>query len=83
MSVKEDKTKSERTKDSLHPKDILDDVSGEMKIPSPEDKSKGEANIPSPHGTKRAVSDDWDEKAPKRGKMPLAGGSGLEDDVIA
>ena len=83
MPVKEDKTESRRTEGGLHPEDILDAVSGEIKIPSPEDKSKGEANIPSPHGKKRATSEDWEEKAPKRGKMPLLGGSGLEDDVIA
>ena len=74
---------SGRTKDGLHPKDILDVVSGEMKIPSPEGKSKGEANIPSPYGKKRTVSEDWEETAPKRGKMPLSGGSGLKDDIIA
>ena len=83
MPVKEDKTESGRTKGGLHPEDILDVVSGEIKIPSPEDKSEGEANIPSPHGKKRAASEGWEEKAPKRGKMPLSGGSGLEDDVIA
>ena len=58
-------------------------MSGGVKIPSPEEKSKGEAIIPSPHGKKRAVSEDWEEKAPKQGKMPLSGGSGLEGDVIA
>ena len=83
MPVKEDKTKSRRTEGGLHPEDILDVVSREIKIPSPKDKSKGEANIPSPHGKKRAVSEDWEEKAPKRGKMPLSGGSALGDDVIA
>ena len=54
-----------------------------MKIPSPKEKSKGESNIHSSYGKKRAVSKDWEEKAPKRGKMPLSGGSGLEDDIIA
>ena len=82
MPVKEDKTKSGRTKCGLHPEGILDVVSGEIEIPSPGDKGKGEANIPSPHGKKGAVSEDWEEKAPKRGKMPLLGGTGLEDDVI-
>ena len=48
MSVKEDKTGSGRTKEGLHPEDILDAVSGEMKIPSPEGKSKGDANIHPP-----------------------------------
>ena len=83
MPVKEDKTESGRTEGGLHPEGILDAVSGEIKIPSPGDKGKGEANIPSPHGKKRAISEDWEQRAPKRGKMPLSGGSGLEDDVIA
>ena len=83
MPVEEDRAEGRRTKGGLHPEDILDAVSEEMKIPSPEDKSKGEANIHSPYGKKRAVSEGWEEKAPKRGKMPLSGGSGLEDDVVA
>ena len=83
MPMKEDKTESGRTEGGLHPEDILDVVSGEIKIPSREDKIKGEANIPSPHGKKRAASEGREEKAPKRGKMPLSGGSGLEDDIIA
>ena len=65
MHVKEDKTESGTTEGGLHPEDILDAVSGEMKIPSPEDKSKGEANVHSPHGKERAVSEDWEKKAPK------------------
>jgi len=83
LSAKEDKTGSGRTKEVLHPEDILEAVSGEMKIPSPEGKSKGEANIHSPYGKKRVVSEEWEGGAPKRGKMPLSGGSGLEDNVIA
>ena len=75
MSVKEGK--AERTKDGPHPEGVPD------KIPSSEDKNDGEVNVSSPHGKKRAASEDWEEKAPKRGKMPLSGGSGLEDDVIA
>ena len=82
MPMKEDKTESGRTNGGLHPKGISDAVSGEIKIRSPEDKSEGEVNIPSPHGKKRAASEGWEEKAPKRGKMLLSGGSGLEDDVI-
>ena len=70
------------TKEGLHPEDILDVMSGKMKIPSPEGESEGEANIHSSYGKKRAVSKDWEEKAPKRGKMPLSGGSGLKDDII-
>ena len=83
LSAKEDKTGSGRTKEVLHPEDILEAVSGEMKIPSPEGKSKGEANIHSPYGKKRTISEDWEEKVPKRGKMPLSGGSGLKDHIIA
>ena len=83
MPVKEDKAESGRTKGGLHPEGISDTVSGEIKIPSPEDKSEGEANIPSPHGKKRAASEDWEKKAPKRGKVPQPGGSGLENDILA
>ena len=83
MSVKEDKTESGRTEGGLHPEDILDAISREIKTSSPEDKTKGEANIPSPHSKKRAASKGWEVKAPKRGKMPLSGGSGSEDDVVA
>ena len=59
MPVNEDKTESRRTEGGLHPEGILDAVSGEIKIPSPGDKGKGEANIPSPHGKKRVASEDW------------------------
>ena len=58
-------------------------MSGGIKVPSSEDKNEGEVNIFSPYGKKRAASEDWEERAPKRGKMPLTGGPGLEDDVIA
>ena len=63
--AKEDKAESEKTKGGLHSEGTLDTVSGEIKVPPPEDKSEGEANIPSPHGKKRAASEDWEEKAPK------------------
>ena len=45
--------KAERTKDGLHPKGASDIVSGEIKIPSSEDKNEGEVNASSPHGKKR------------------------------
>ena len=83
VRVKEDKEGSGKTKGGLHSEGMSDTVSGEIKVPPPEDKSEGEANIPSPHGKKRAASEGWEEKAPKRGKMPLSGGSGLEEDVVA
>ena len=83
MPVKESKTESGRTKDGLHSEGISGIVSGGIKIPSSEDKNEGEVNVSSPHGKKRAAFEDWEEKAPKRGKMPLTGGPCLEDDIIA
>ena len=79
MHVKEGRAESERTKGGHHPEGISGIVSGGIKIPSSEDKSEGEVKVSSPQGKKRAASEDWEEKAPKRGKMPLSGGSGLED----
>ena len=81
--VEEDKAESGRTKSGLHLEGISDIVSGGIKIPSSEDKSEGEVDVSSPHGKKRAASEDWEEKAPKRGKVPQSGGSGLEDGVLA
>ena len=75
--------KPERTKDGLHPEGASDIVSRGIKIPSSEDKNEGEVNASSPYGKKRDASEDWEEKAPKRGKMPSSGGSGLKDNVIA
>ena len=83
VPVKEDQAESGKAKGSLHSEGISYTVSGEIKVPPPEDKSEGEANIPSPHGKKRAASTGWEETTPKRGKMPPLGGSGSEDDVIA
>ena len=81
--VKEDKAESGRTKGGLHPEGISDIVPGGIKGPSYEDKSEGGVNVSSPHGKKRAASEDWEERAPKRGKVPQSGGSGLEDGVFA
>ena len=75
MPVKEGK--EERTKGAPHHEGAPD------KIPSSEDKNDGEVNVSSPHGKKRAASEDWEEKAPKRGKMPSSSGSGLEGNIIA
>ena len=70
MPVKEGK--AERTKDGLHPEGVSNIVSEGIKIPSSEDENEGEVNVSSPHGKKRAASEDLEEKAPKRGKMPLS-----------
>ena len=83
MPVEEDKAESGRTKGGLHPEGISNIVSGGIKIPSSEDKSEGEVDVSSPHGRKRAASEDWEEKAPKRGKVPQSGGTGMEDGVLA
>ena len=82
MHVKESKAESGRTKDGLHLEGISDIMSGGIKIPSSEDKSDGEVNVSSPHGKKRAASKGWEEKAPKRGKIPLTGGPNLEDNIV-
>ena len=71
MPVKEGK--AERTKDGPHPEGVPD------KIPSSKDKNDWEVNVSSPHGKKRAASEDWEKQAPKQGKMPQVGDSGLED----
>ena len=68
----------ERPKNDPYSKGTSDIVSGGIKIPSSEDKSEGGATVSSPHGKKRAASEDLEKQAPKRGKMPLLGGSGLE-----
>src|SRR4051812_33669692 len=83
VPVKEVKAESGRTKGGLHPEGISGIVSGGIRIPSSEDKSGGEVNVSSPHGKKRVASEEWEESAPKRGRMPLLGGSSLEDDVAA
>ena len=81
VPVKEDNKESGGAKGSLE--GTPDTASGEIKAPSSEDKREGEADILSPHGKKRAASEDWEVKAPKRGKTPLSGGSGSEGGVVA
>ena len=80
MRVKEGK--AERTKDGPYPEGAPDIVSRGIKILSSEDNNEGEVNVSSTYGKKRAASKDWEEKAPKRGKMPSSGGSGLENNII-
>ena len=83
VPVKEDNEESKKAKGALHSKGTPDTVSDEIRAPSSEDKRKGGADILSPHGKKRAAFKGWEVKAPKRGKTPLTGGSGSEDDVVA
>ena len=81
--AKEDKEESKKAKGGLHSKGTPDTMYGEIGTPSSEDKREGETDIPSPHGKKRVASEGLEVKAPKRGKMPLSGGSGSKDDVVA
>ena len=83
VPVKEYKEESRKAKGGLHLEGTPDTVSEEIKAPSSEDKREGEANILSPRGKKRAASEGWEVKAPKRGKMPLSGGSDSKDGVVA
>ena len=82
VPVKEDNEESRKAKGSLHSEGTPNTASGEIKAPPSKDKREGEADILSPHGKKRAASEGWEVKAPKRGKMPLSGGSGSEGDVV-
>ena len=81
--VEEDNEESGGAKGDRHPGGKPHIVSGEIKAPSSEDKREGEADILSPYGKKRAASESWEVRAPKRGKTPLSGGSGSEGDVVA
>ena len=72
--VKEDNKESGGAKGSLYSEGTPNTVSGEIKAPSSEDKREGEADILSPYGKKRAASESWEVRSPKRGKMPLSGG---------
>ena len=76
------KVESGKTQDDLHSEGKLDTASGEIDISSPEDKGEGETSIPSPFRKKRATSEGWEGRPPKRGKMPPSGGSGLEGDAV-
>ena len=83
VPVKEDNEESRKAKGSLHSEGTPNTESGEIKAPSSEHKKEGEADILSPYGKKRAASESWEVRAPKRGKTPLSGGSGSEGDVVA
>ena len=81
--AREGKEESEKTRDDLCSGSKSDTESREIDLSSPEDRGERGASIPSPSRRKRAASEGWEETAPKRGKMPPLGGSGLEDGVIA
>ena len=81
--MEEGKVESGKTRGGLRSKGKLDTEPGEIDVSLPKDKGEGEASIPSPYRKKRAASEGWEEQAPKRGKMPSSGGSGLEGDAVA
>ena len=76
------KVESGKTKDGLRSGGKSDTESGEIDISSPEDKGEGETSIPSPYRKKRAASEGWEGRSPKRGKMRPSSGSGLEGDAV-
>ena len=76
------KVESGKTRDGRRSGGKSDTESGEIDISSPEDKGEGEASIPSPFRKKRAASEGWEGRSPKRGKMPPSSGSGLEGDAV-
>ena len=73
---------SEKTRDDLRSRGKSDTESGEIETSLPEDKGEREANIPSPFRRKRAASEGWEGRSPKRGKMPPSSGLGLEGDAV-
>ena len=74
--VEEENEESGEAKGGFHLGGKPHTVSGEARAPSFEDKREGEADIPSSYGKKRAASESWEVRDPKRGKTPLSGGSG-------
>ena len=81
--MEEDKGESGKAQGGPYPEGISNIAPGGIRIPSSMDKSEGGVDVSSPHGKKRAASEDWEKKAPKRGKVPQPGGSGLENDILA
>ena len=83
MPTEEDKAESGKIESGPHPGGVSNIVSGGTRIPSSEDKSEGGVDVSPSHGKKRAASEDWEGKAPKRGKVPPSDGSGLKGDAFA
>ena len=80
--VREGKEESEKTQDDLGSGGKSDTESGEIDLSSPEDGGGKGPSIPSPSRRKRAASEGWEGRSPKRGKMPPSSGSGLEGDAV-
>ena len=80
--TREGKEESEKTRDDLFSGSKSDTESGEIDLSSPEDRGERGASIPSPSRRKRAASEDWEGRSPKKGKMPPLRGLGLESDAV-
>ena len=80
--TREGKEESEKTRDDLCSRSKSDTESGEIDLSSPEDRGERGASIPSPSRRKRAASEGWEGRSPKRGKMPPLSGLGLESDAV-
>ena len=80
--AREGKEESEKTRDDLCSGSKSNTESGEIDLSSPEDRGERGAIIPSPGRRKRAASEGWEGRSPKRGKMPPLSGLGLESNAV-
>ena len=72
----------EKTQDDPGSGGKSDTESGEIDLSSPEDGGGKGPSIPSPNRRKRAASEDWEGRSPKKVKMPPSIGLGLEREAI-
>ena len=80
--AREGQEESENTLDDICFGGKSDTESREINLSSPEDRGERGASIPSPSRRKRAASEGWEGRSPKRGKMPPSSGLGLERDAV-
>ena len=80
--ARDSKEESEKTQDDLGSGGKSDTESGEIDLSSPEDRGGRGPSIPSPNRGKRAASEGWEGRSPKRGKMPPSSGLGSESDAV-
>ena len=73
---------SEKTWDDLCSGSKSDTESREIDLSSPGDRGERGASIPSPNRRKRAASEGYEGRSPKRGKMPPSSGLGLKSDAV-
>ena len=79
--AREGQEESEKTLDDICFGGKSDTESREINLSSPEDRDERGPNIPSPGRRKRAASEGWEGRSPKRGKMSPSSGLGLESDA--